>query len=510
MSAQRFIAANATDALRRIKAELGGDAVVLSSTEVEGGVEIVAIAAAELVTLTPPDTTPVAPSSLAARAARDEVKPAAEGGDRAWRLLGERARREVIEAAPVLRRSVEPWPQSRDSLAQPSREEARERLQAEGRRRPSAEGAEPMPTAAMAQDGREIRRELPRNELPIQDVSPAAPPPPQAMAPVPVATGPGLHALSSQMAEVKSLLSGHLAQNFWTSLQQTAPSHALLTRRLLNAGLSSQIVSQMLAELPLDNDFERLLDGAQRWVQSHLQIQDPFALFDTGGVYAFIGPTGVGKTTTLAKIAARCVLRYGRRQVALLTTDTYRIGAQEQLRVFARILNLPVVSLRDSDDLESKVADLSSRKIVLLDTAGVGQRDTMMVEQLEMIRQGYGAVHRVLVMSATTSTRTLDDVVESHQNALGGQGIHSAILTKIDEGMSLAPSVDCVLRHQLPLLFLSNGQRVPEDLFAADAAYIAHRTVNPRGRDDSSTDAAHIPAMIADDISGWTSESRTA
>lgn len=510
MSAQRFIAANATDALRRIKAELGGDAVVLSSTEVEGGVEIVAIAAAELVTLTPPDTTAAAPSSLAARAAREEAKPAAEGGERAWRLLGERARREVIEAAPVLRRAVEPWPQSRDSSAQPSREEARERLQVEGRRRLAAEGIEPTGAAAMAQDGRDIRQELMRDELPINKIAPAAPPPPQAIAATPISTGPGMHALSSQMAEVKSLLSGHLAQNFWTSLQQTAPSHALLTRRLLNAGLSSQIVSQMLAELPLDNDFERLLDGAQRWVQSHLQIQDPFALFDTGGVYAFIGPTGVGKTTTLAKIAARCVLRYGRRQVALLTTDTYRIGAQEQLRVFARILNLPVVSLRDSDDLESKVADLSSRKIVLLDTAGVGQRDTMMVEQLEMIRQGYGAVHRVLVMSATTSTRTLDDVVESHQNALGGQGIHSAILTKIDEGMSLAPSVDCVLRHQLPLLFLSNGQRVPEDLFAADAAYIAHRTVNPRGRDDSSTDAAHIPAMIADDISGWTSESRTA
>jgi flagellar biosynthesis protein FlhF len=127
-----------------------------------------------------------------------------------------------------------------------------------------------------------------------------------------------------------------------------------------------------------------------------------------------------------------------------------------------------------------------------------------------MIRQGCGAVHRVLVMSATTSTRTLDDVVESHQNALGGQGIHSAILTKIDEGMSLAPAIDCVLRHRLPLLFLSNGQRVPEDLFAADAAYIAHHTVNPRGRDETGTDAAHIPAMIADDIAAWTPEASNA
>jgi len=294
------------------------------------------------------------------------------------------------------------------------------------------------------------------------------------------------------------------------SLQQTAPSQAQLTRRLLNAGLSSQTVSRMLAELPPERDFDRLLASAQRWLQSRLQLQDAFSLFDAGGVYAFIGPTGVGKTTTLAKIAARCVLRYGRRQVALMTTDTYRIGAQEQLRVFARILNLPVVSLRDSDDLESKVADLSSRRIVLLDTAGVGQRDTMMVEQLEMIRQGCGAVHRVLVMSATTSTRTLDDVIESHQHALGGQGLHSAILTKIDEGMSLAPAIDCVLRHRLPLLFLSNGQRVPEDLFAPDAAYIAHRTVNPRGRDDTAADDAHMPAIIADDIAAWTPETRSA
>jgi flagellar biosynthesis protein FlhF len=113
-------------------------------------------------------------------------------------------------------------------------------------------------------------------------------------------------------------------------------------------------------------------------------------------------------------------------------------------------------------------------------------------------------------MSATTSTRTLDDVVAAHRNALGGHGIHSAILTKIDEGMSLAPAIDCVLRHRLPLLFLSNGQRVPEDLFAADAAYIAHRTVNPRGRDDSATDDAHMPAMIADDINAWTTEARSA
>jgi flagellar biosynthesis protein FlhF len=495
MSAQRFVASNATDALRRIKAELGGDAVVLSSREVPEGVEILAIAADALVTLAPQPQRQAQPQAQADPPAR-KPEPLPTPPERLRRPLGGAAAGEPL-AMPPARRASDPLSPPRQPVREPLH------LRATGFMAGGGQLPSPPPrfTPGPLNDGL-----LP---LPAAPVVPPAPGQGPQAGPQTGTTG-GMQSLSSQMAEVKSLLSGHLASSFWSSLQQAAPGHALLTRRLLNAGLSSQVVTQLLAELPTEPDFDRLLERAQRWIQGRLETRDAFDLFDKGGVYAFIGPTGVGKTTTLAKIAARCVLRYGRRQVALMTTDTYRIGAQEQLRVFARILNLPVVSLRDSEDLESKVADLSARKIVLLDTAGVGQRDTMMVEQLEMIRQGCGAVHRVLVMSATTSTRTLDDVVAAHRNALGGHGIHSAILTKIDEGVSLAPAIDCVLRHRLPLLFLSNGQRVPEDLFAADAAYIAHRTVNPRGRDDSATDDAHMPAMIADDINAWTTEARSA
>jgi len=503
MSAQRFVASNATDALRRIKAELGGDAVVLSSREVPEGVEILAIAAVDLVTLAPQQ-----PQSQPQH--RAQGSPPADSPGRQPDALPtppQRPRRQLggigagtgaadLAAVPPARRVADPL--------SPPRQPVREPLHMRASGFMAAGGQLPSPTPRFTPTPASPPQAGGLLQLPAAPVVPTPGAIPQA------GSTSGMQSLSSQMAEVKSLLSGHLASSFWTSLQQAAPGHALLTRRLLNAGLSSQVVTQLLAELPTEPDFDRLLERAQRWIQGRLETRDAFDLFDKGGVYAFIGPTGVGKTTTLAKIAARCVLRYGRRQVALMTTDTYRIGAQEQLRVFARILNLPVVSLRDSEDLESKVADLSARKIVLLDTAGVGQRDTMMVEQLEMIRQGCGAVHRVLVMSATTSTRTLDDVVAAHRNALGGHGIHSAILTKIDEGMSLAPAIDCVLRHRLPLLFLSNGQRVPEDLFAADAAYIAHRTVNPRGRDDSATDDAHMPAMIADDINAWTTEARSA
>ncbi|MDM7942392.1 MAG: flagellar biosynthesis protein FlhF [Hydrogenophaga sp.] len=554
MSAQRFQAPTTIEALRRIKAELGPDAVVLSSNDVPSGVEIVAIAAADLVTLKP------APAPAPQPAAQE---PPASGISQRWanRLAQDNAAPDLpLERPPVsqtaVRRAIRDLPPRDEAelaalynqrMPQPaSRPETTEAPWRSGLaasttaspvpvRVPFPTPAAPSPAPVQVRTPELPRMPAPLTRRPAAPVPVAAPPmvvaqpapvpkasaaatiaratapvpPPQkiqqpSLPPAPAVPDPAVTGLTAQMSEMKAMLSGHLAANMWSSLQQEAPARALLTRRLLNAGLSSQVIAQMLAELPAEDTLDALLVHAHRWVQARLETRDAFALFDQGGVYAFLGPTGVGKTTTVAKIAARCVLRYGRQQVALLTTDTYRIGAQEQLKVFARILGLPVVSLRDSEDLQTQLADLSKRKVVLLDTAGVGQRDTMMLEQLEMIREGCADVHRVLVMSATTSTRTLDDVVEAHQNALGEHNIDAAIVTKMDEGMSLAPAMDCVMRHRLPLLFLANGQRVPEDLFTADAAYLAHRTVSPRGRDAGDTDVSHIPALMADEMSTWT------
>ena len=573
MSAQRFQAPTAIEALRRIKAELGPDAVVLSSNDVPNGVEIVAIAAADLTNLkTPPASAPEpmprpqeppAPSAISQRWAnrrfeyseqadlapvrttapvsqvatqratrdlppRDEAELSALYEQRMPRPTArttpapEPEREPQRESAPATPRATLRAPFPRSSFPAPPRAPERAWTETPPLASPLRAAAlprmpapltlrAPAPAHSLASDGMQTATQAsaPR---PAPAAEPAPVPAPQpAMVPAgpaPVTLGPDVSNLTAQMSEMKTLLSGHLAANLWGSLQQESPGRALLTRRLLNAGLSSQVIAQILADVPEADSLETLLAHAQRWVQTRLETRDAFSLFDLGGVYAFLGPTGVGKTTTVAKIAARCVLRYGRQQVALMTTDTYRIGAQEQLKVYARILGLPVVSLSDSEDLQTKLADLVQRKVVLLDTAGVSQRDTMMMEQLEMIREGCANVHRVLVMSATTSTRTLDDVVESHQNALGAHNIDAVIVTKMDEGMSLAPAMDCVIRHRLPLLFLANGQRVPEDLFTADAAYLAHRTVSPRGRDTTDTDMAHIPALMADEMSTWTAHLR--
>jgi flagellar biosynthesis protein FlhF len=189
-----------------------------------------------------------------------------------------------------------------------------------------------------------------------------------------------------------------------------------------------------------------------------------------------MGPTGVGKTTTTAKLAARCVVRYGAERVALLTTDTYRIGAHEQLRLYARILGLSVHAICDETDLRAVLGDLSGRHIVLIDTVGMSQRDRRVSEHVGMLC-GAGSVNRVLLLSACGSADSLDETVRAYR---GTESLAGVVLTKIDEAVSLGGAVDVVVRHRLKLHYLTNGQRVPEDLHAPNREYLLHRALSQR------------------------------
>ena len=277
---------------------------------------------------------------------------------------------------------------------------------------------------------------------------------------------------------------------------------------MLHAGfspsLSADIVKSIPAELPSPQAVQQAL---QQQIESRLQVVDPLSVFDPGGIFAFVGPTGVGKTTAIAKIAARCVLRYGRDQLALLTTDTFRIGAQEQLQVYAKIIGVPVATLRDSQDLADKIKTLGQRHIVLLDTTGVNQRDIRMLEQSQLLQQGAPEVKRILVVSSTTDLRTQEDVIMMHQQAARsaqGGSILAALITKTDEAAQLGPAVDCLIRHQLPLMFLANGQRVPEDLSPANLPYLCHRALHPRALgEDMALSDGQLPALMADQLSQW-------
>jgi flagellar biosynthesis protein FlhF len=275
------------------------------------------------------------------------------------------------------------------------------------------------------------------------------------------------------MDEIRSLrriVEQHLAGFAWGETARSEPIKTEVLRQMLDAGFSPQFSRELLEELPRDLDAAQALawvkGGADR---SLLTINAENDIVDRGGIYALVGPTGVGKTTTTAKLAARCVLRHGASKVALVTTDGYRIGAHEQLRIYGRILGVSVHLVKDAEDLRQTLQDLQHKHMVLVDTMGMSQRDRLVGEQMAMF--GASNVKRLLLLNATARGDTLDDVVRAYE----GDNLAGCILTKIDEAASLATPLDVIMRHGLKLHYVSNGQRVPEDLHLPNRGYLLHR-----------------------------------
>ena len=498
MGPQKFTASNTAEALKMVKAKMGPDAMVLSTKDTDQGVEILAITPEDLSNMSNDSGNPAASSS--SDALREENRDAG----RDFRSESTESRFEELNAAnlksKVAADTVRPislGARSNDTAITPisiaDALQNKKRKQSQARQEPQVyqpheETIQPAQFPTLSKTSNAV---------------PAAPSEKSAS----LAPSSNVEQLLSEISEVKQLLQSHVAGSFWSSMQQETAPHAEIVKHLLNVGFSPKLCADIVKNLPSSNNFQTLLQEARSQVAGLIRTIDSFSIFDQGGVFAFIGPTGVGKTTTVAKIAARCVLRYGRNQVALLTTDTYRIGAQEQLKVFAKILGLPVVSLRDSDDLAAKLRDLSSRKVILLDTAGVSQRDTLMVEQSQMLQDGSRNAFRILVMSSTTDLRTQEDVIHLHNQAARAKdmpGIGAAVITKTDEATQLAPVIDCLIRNNLPLMFLSNGQRVPEDLSQPDIAYLSHRAMRSRSySDDLSINDDQIPAVLSDHLGDW-------
>ena len=275
------------------------------------------------------------------------------------------------------------------------------------------------------------------------------------------------------MEEIRSLrrmVEQHFAGASWGESARTEPVKTEILRQMLDAGFSPVFSRNLLVGLPRELPVNKALTWVREAANRQLQTIDPATdIVDRGGVYALVGPTGVGKTTTTAKLAARCVLRHGASKVALITTDGYRIGAYEQLRIYGRILGVSVYLVKDAQELRQTLADLQHKHMVLIDTMGMSQRDRMVEEQVAMFDSSL--VRRLLVIAATGRGDTLDDVVRAY----GGTALAGCILSKVDEAASLAPALDTVLRNDLRLHYVSNGQRVPEDLHLPNRPWLMHR-----------------------------------
>ena len=438
MTVKRFFGATARECLRRVKDELGPDAVVISNKPSEGGVEIVAMTPDSLDAISQQAATPfasISPGGPVPPAPASTPRPRVQEDDYTVTLSS------AGRKPPVVR----PWtPYEAAPAVDATNDKARLRPLPP---RTSSNTAVPSPSRVAAA------------------LRAASEPSSVTEAPPEVAE------LRDEMRVIKSLLERQLAGFAWGEMSRDTPVRAMLLGEMIEAGFSGQLARRLVQEMPEEMN----QDGGRKWLKAAVNrrlrtLPAESDFIDRGGVYAIVGPTGVGKTTTTAKLAARCVVRYGADRLALLTTDGYRIGAQEQLRIYGRILGVPVFVVRDGEDLRRTLADLRDKHMVLIDTVGMSQRDRMVAEQAAMLMRS-GEVNRLLLLNAGSRGDTLDDVVRAY----AGEDLAGCIMTKVDEATALAPALDCIVRHGLTLSYVANGQRVPEDLHLPNRNYLLHR-----------------------------------
>ncbi|AOY01708.1 flagellar biosynthesis protein FlhF [Jeongeupia sp. USM3] len=449
MVVKKFYGATTRDALRQVRDELGPDALILSNRQVAGGgIEIMAVADSDVAALTSAQTIAASRPSAPSRIEPTRIEPALQPGRPLARAL-ERSYAIPDEDDDAPAPAPAPAPQVVRSN-RPPRTEA------------PAAAVRPAVTPSVA-PATEIK---PAADTPFRYRDDEAVEPPPAIAPV----NGAIDDIAREMRQLRGLMEHQLAGMAWSELSRQSPDKLDALRQLLAAGFCPALARQLVDKMPA----QMAPELRARWLKAALvhniaAVGDGDDLIAQGGVYALIGPTGVGKTTTVAKLAARCALAYGPESVALLTTDSYRIGATDQLRIYGRILGVPVHEVKDDTDFELTLVDLASRHLVLIDTVGMGQRDLRIVEQLRLFQ--HERAHTLLLLAANAAPATLDDVARRYKN----EQLAGVILTKLDETMSLGGCLDVAIRHRLKLHFVTNGQRVPEDLHPARVEYLVDR-----------------------------------
>ncbi|HEY4371375.1 MAG TPA: flagellar biosynthesis protein FlhF [Burkholderiales bacterium] len=283
--------------------------------------------------------------------------------------------------------------------------------------------------------------------------------------------------LLGEVKAMKALLQSQLQGFAFRDMSQRRPLAMKFWREMADAGYSATVTRTVVDKLPDDLNEAQARKWLGEVLARNLRCADAGSdLVEAGGTYALVGPTGVGKTTTIAKLAARCVVKYGAQSLGLITTDSYRIGAFDQLAIYGKILGVKVHSAQSLPELEAALNTLRGKRLILIDTTGMGQRDSRLAEQINLL--DLPQVRRILLLNAAAQAETLDDVARAYQGrAAGARPLSGVIFSKIDEAAKLGPVLDTAMRHSLDVFYVACGQRVPEDLHPAKAQVLIHRSL---------------------------------
>jgi len=480
MNVKRFSARTSREALALVRQAFGDDAVVMSTRPCAEGVEVLAMAPESVLQLERVGVAAPPPRTAPPAATRETPPPVDRAGAR-------------VEPAPDA--GVE---QDVDTLQMSTlsfQDFVRERML---KRRQSALAAEspagaPVRAAAPAAapiEAARARHAAAQREVPVlrEEAPPAAPGAAAVASPVLAARGEQIEMLS-ELRSMRGLIEQRFGALAFMEKLQRQPRQAMLAQQLLDAGFSPALIRKLLESLPVD------VDGAS-WAASVLQrnlhtAERDSPLEDVGGIYALIGATGVGKTTSTAKLAAAFATRHGAANLGLVTLDAYRVAAHEQLRAYGRILGVPVHTAHDRASLEDLLELLSGKRLVLIDTAGMAQRDSRTRELLEMV--SHRDIQRLLVINASAQGETIEDQLAAY----AAPSCRGVILSKLDESVKLGPALDAVIRHKLSVLAVANGQRVPEDWHRLSAQALVQTALKGGGGAAWRLDSSDVNLIFA-------------
>jgi flagellar biosynthesis protein FlhF len=474
MNVKRFFGTTSRDAIKQVRAELGDEAIILSNREVDGGVEVIASTQDNITTmiehtpqrekqLPPPPKTQTQPQPIAAPKDLSSLPTIAR--------IAQAAQAKLFKAMTP----VTPPPAQPDiRIFKPL----------------EATSAETFAHFVM-------RSEDQRAAMAGASTPPVLPKPVRKQPPVETYVAPRLTEEKSRDSAPDSEVMSEI-RHMKTMLQEQIDVlswRERTSRRPLETKLISHMLSALADKLPADyNDVE-----ATRWLHENLirnlaTLSAGGDIVERGGIYALVGPTGVGKTTTAAKLAARCVVKYGAKSLGLITVDGYRIGAEDQLRAYGKILGVTVHSARDAQSLGDLIAQMRDKHLVLIDTVGMGQRDARLTEQLQMLSAP--GIERILFLNASAQGETLDDVVRVYTEQ-AHRRTKKVIVSKIDEAVKYGFVLDCLIRYKLEAQYVTNGQRVPEDLHPANPRYLVHRALKHNASAAFVLDESEVPLMMA-------------
>jgi flagellar biosynthesis protein FlhF len=323
--------------------------------------------------------------------------------------------------------------------------------------------------------------------VPPATVASPAPAPAASVAPMP---GIGARGIAGELQSMRDLIEERFNTFAWLGQARQNPIQANLMLKLLRAGyspaLSRAILERMPETMTAPEAMHWMMEAIRRNI--HTGPQD-LPIYQEGGIYALVGATGVGKTTTAAKLAGLCAQVHGPASVGLITLDTQRVGAHAQLREHARGLGLVAHLAHDRAALQDLLGLFAAKKMVLIDTTGLAPRDPRKNDALDVL--DLPDVRRLLVLNAGSHGDTLDDVVAAFKSVEG----QPTVLSKIDEAVKLGPALDVTIRHQLVLRGVTNGQKVPHDWDAADAAELVRESMRVSGKsafDPKTTDLGFL------------------